>query len=75
MKNSSWARSLVLISQLGISMIIPILLCTLIGVFLDNKIHSEPWLTIIFILLGVGAAFRNMFYMTSKEMKKGKKDE
>ncbi|WP_083258616.1 AtpZ/AtpI family protein [Cellulosilyticum sp. I15G10I2] len=71
MKNSSWARSLMLVSQLGISMVTPILLCTLLGVFLDNKMNTEPWLTIVLIILGVGGAFRNLFYIVGKEIKKG----
>lgn len=75
MKKARWTRSLVLVSQLGISMITPILACTLIGAFLDNKLNTSPWFLIVFILLGVGAAFRNLFYIVGKEIKKGEKDE
>ncbi|MDF2595402.1 MAG: putative synthase protein [Clostridia bacterium] len=75
MKRNNWARSLMLISQLGISMITPILLCTAIGIFLDDKTNKAPLFTILFILLGVGGAFRNLFYITGKEIKKGEKDE
>ena len=75
MKMGSWAKGLSLISQLGITMITPILICTLIGVFLDEKIHSSPIFTIVFILLGVAAAFRNLFYHTNKQIKKEDKNE
>lgn len=75
MKISSWAKNLSLISQLGITMITPILICTFIGIFIDEKINTPPIFTIIFILLGVGAAFRNLFYHTSKQIKKEDRHE
>lgn len=75
MKHNSYLRVLSLVSQLGISMAVPILLCVLLGAYLDNKTGREPLFTIIFILLGVGAAFRNLFYIVGKEAKKGEKDE
>ena len=75
MKISSWAKSLSLISQLGITMITPISICTFIGIFIDEKVKTAPIFTIIFIILGVGAAFRNLFYYTSKQAKKEDKHE
>lgn len=75
MKKANFARSLALVSQLGISMITPIIICILTGNFLDDKFNTSPWIMVISIFLGVGAAFRNLFYMVGKEMKKGKKDE
>lgn len=48
-----------LISQLGISMIAPVILCTLAGVYLEEK-FSFP-LTIPFIILGILAGGRNVY--------------
>lgn len=64
------AKALSLISQLGINMITPILICTFIGVYIDEKTNKTPLFTIIFILLGTGGAFRNLFYHTSKQIHK-----
>ena len=50
-----------LISQLGISMIGPIILCTLLGVFLDKKLGVA--LTIPLIILGVLAGARNVYVL------------
>jgi len=50
-----------LISQLGISMIAPILLCTVAGVYLDDKFSLS--LTIPFIIMGVVAGFRNAYVL------------
>lgn len=54
-------KTLALISQLGISMIVPILLCTAIGVYLDEK-FSLP-LTIPLIVLGILAGGRNVYVL------------
>ena len=75
MKSSTLAKALSLISQLGINMITPILICTFIGVYLDEKMSTTPLFTIIFILLGTGGAFRNLFYHTSKQIRKDQKNK
>ena len=75
MKQNNWVRCLSLISQVGISMLVPILLCILFGAFLDSKTEKTPLFTVIFIFLGVGGAFRNLFYIVGKEIKKGEKHE
>ncbi|WP_242948878.1 AtpZ/AtpI family protein [Asaccharospora irregularis] len=60
-----------LISQLGLMMIIPILGCTFIGKYLDDKLNTRPVLVLIFLLLGVGGAF-NGVYKTLKVYTKRK---
>ena len=75
MKKSAWVRGLSLLTQLGVVMITPILICTFVGVFLDKITQKEPLFTIIFLLLGVGGAFRNLFYHTTKQAKKIEKED
>ncbi len=75
MKKKAWARGITLITQLGIVMVTPILICTFIGIFLDRLTYKEPLFTIIFLLLGIAAAFRNLFYHTSKQAKMIEKEE
>ncbi|WP_010166751.1 AtpZ/AtpI family protein [Candidatus Epulonipiscium viviparus] len=62
-----------LVSQLGFTMIIPIFLCFFVGIFLDRITNLSPLFLIISIFLGVGAAFRNMFFIILRETKKGAK--
>lgn len=65
-----------LISQLGISMIAPVILCTLAGVYLEDK-FSIP-LTIPFIILGILAGGRNVYALlrhASKTIAESKEDE
>ena len=64
-------ETLALISQLGLSMVVPILLCTYLGVWLENK-TSFPF-TIIFIVLGILAGVRNVYALLKKYL--GKKSE
>lgn len=75
MKNKNLSKGLSMITQLGFTMITPILICTFIGVFIDEWSHKTPLFTIIFILLGTAAAFRNLFYHTMKQVKKDSKDK
>ena len=71
----SWVQAISLVTQLGYTMIIPILICTIIGSFIDDAAGKQPLFTIIFLLLGVAGAFRNLFYLTNKEIKKVNKKE
>lgn len=68
-------RTLALISQLGISMVVPVLLCTLFGVFLEGK-FSVP-VTIPMIILGVLAGGRNVYVLVrhANEDSEDDKDE
>lgn len=79
MKKKPWLNSLGLITQLGIAMVTPILICLFIGIFLDDCMHKTPLFTIIMLILGTAAAFRNLFYQVTKQIKKNerenKKDE
>lgn len=45
----------------GLEMGASVALGYFIGNFLDKKFDSSPWLTIIFFILGVVAAFRLLF--------------
>ena len=53
-----------MISQVGISMVVPILLCTYVGVWLEEK-FDFPW-TVIMIVVGVLAGVRNVIAMMKR---------
>ncbi len=50
-----------LITQVAFVMVIPIFLCFFVGIYLDEKLGTSPLFLVVFILLGVGASFRNLF--------------
>jgi len=70
--NSKILKSLSLVSQLGLMMAVPIFLCMLLGIFLDNVFGTKVVFLIIFTILGVLSAFRNLFVFG---LKMGKKDD
>lgn len=62
--NKSVYTTLALISQLGISMIVPIFLCTFVGVKLDEK---YGWATTIpLIIVGVLSGARNVYVLVKR---------
>lgn len=58
-------RSLTLITQFGINMLVPIFLCTAVGIYIGRKFSIE-WITIPFFMIGAIAGFRNIFIMAKK---------
>lgn len=76
MKNNkdykSALKNLALISQIGMSMISPILLGVFIGQFIDKKLGTQGVFAIIFIILGAGGGFMNLFKITGTKKDKRK---
>lgn len=64
-KNKNSLANLALITQIGLSVITPILLGVYIGQFVDKKVGTNGVFSIIFILLGVGGGFMNLFKLAS----------
>lgn len=53
-------RELAYYSSLGFSVALSIFIGLGIGVWLDGKFDTSPWLTLIFLGAGIAAAFRNI---------------
>ncbi len=67
-------ESFVFIMQFGINMIVPILMCTALGVYLSDK-TGHKILVVPLFFIGAIAGFRNIFIMAKKVYdKKEKKD-
>lgn len=64
-------QSLVQITQFGLYMIIPILLCTFIGIWLDRWLKTS-FLVIIFFFLGAAAGGRNIYIFARQIFDKDK---
>lgn len=65
-------KSLSLISQVGFLMAIPIIGCILFGNFLDRAFGTGPLFLVIFTILGMLSAFRNLYVIAMKGSKKRK---
>lgn len=62
LKKRNWRdiKDLAYFSSLGLQVALSIFIGYGIGNYLDAKFQTNPWLTIIFFLLGIAAAFRNI---------------
>lgn len=63
-------ENLVLISQIGISMLVPILGGALLGIFIDKKLDTGIIFFAIFIILGIISAFMTLFKITAGSNKR-----
>lgn len=66
-------RSFAMVSQIGISMMVPIFLCGTIGWWINRLTGMQVWF-LLMLFLGIGAAFRSVYMITksfySEDMKK-----
>lgn len=72
MKNNNYKdtfKNLTLISQIGLSVITPILFGVFLGQFIDKKVGTNGIFSLIFILLGTGGGFMNIFKLTKGKRK------
>jgi len=58
-------RSLVLVTQFGINMLVPICMMTALGIFLDNQFGTSFWMVILFFI-GAVAGGQNIYKMAKK---------
>lgn len=61
--NKSVAKSLTMISQVGISMLVPIFLCCMLGMFLEDKFGWPAFIPMF--ILGALAGMRNVYVLIS----------
>lgn len=54
-------------SSVGIQLVLSTFVGFAIGYFLDNFFKTFPWLTIIFLCIGIFAGFRELFRVAQKQ--------
>jgi ATP synthase protein I len=59
-------KSLVQVSSVGIGMAVAIFGSAFVGYLLDRYFTTTPLLSIVFLLLGVAAGFRNFFRLVKR---------
>lgn len=67
-------RSLAMVSQFGINMLVPIFLCSFAGIWLDKKFETSFFM-ILFFFIGALAGFRNVYLFAKKIDQKDKLHE
>lgn len=70
--NHSVYHSLSLIMQFSINMLVPIFMCSFLGMYMDKKFGTSFWFVLLFFV-GALAGFRNIFVLAKKiyEQKEG----
>ena len=63
--NKKVYQALMMISQFGINMLVPIFICSFAGMFLDRKFGTSFWAVVLFFV-GALAGFTNVFRFAKK---------
>ena len=58
--NKNVYQALTMITQFGINMLVPIFICSFVGIFLDWKFGTSFWMVTLFFV-GALAGFTNVF--------------
>lgn len=61
-----YIRELAYYSSLGLQVALSIFIGLAIGVYLDRRFDFYPWLTLVFLGLGIAAGFRNIWLAIRK---------
>lgn len=56
-------------SSIGIAMVMAVLGCLLLGNYLDRKFDSGYVFTIVFLLIGISAGFRNIYVLIKRNFR------
>jgi ATP synthase protein I len=67
MPDKSFSKQLLQASSIGINLVLSTFVGLAIGYGLDSLFHSSPWLTIIFLILGIIAGFRELLRLANKQ--------
>lgn len=63
--NKTVYHALMMITQFGVNMLVPIFLCSFLGMFLDRKLGTSVWM-VVFFFVGALAGFTNVFRFAKK---------
>ncbi|HKJ04207.1 MAG TPA: AtpZ/AtpI family protein [Geopsychrobacteraceae bacterium] len=63
-------KTLGFLSSVGITMVASTFIGLAMGYYLDKWLGTDPWLTLIFLLLGIVSGFRNIYILTAREVRR-----
>lgn len=68
-------KTIGLVSSMGISVALAIIIGVVIGRQLDKWFGTHPWFFFIFLFFGIAAGFRNIYIIAGREIRKDEKDK
>ncbi|MHB8059098.1 MAG: AtpZ/AtpI family protein [Desulfuromonadaceae bacterium] len=63
-------QSLAMVSSMGISVVLAIAIGVWFGLTLDRWFGTKPWFFYIFMFIGIAAAYKNVYVIAGKEIRK-----
>lgn len=66
-------RTLSLITQLGIHVMVPVFLCLFVGIWIDKKFGTST--VLVFLFLGILAGGRNAYILAKGVINENERDE
>lgn len=64
-----YIREMAYFSSIGLSVALSIFIGLAIGLWLDRKFDTSPWLMIVFLVMGIVAGYRNIGLAIRKNRK------
>ncbi len=58
-----------LVTQIAINVLVIVFGCFFLGKFLDGVLNTSPWLMLLFLILGILSAFRNIYVVSMRALK------
>lgn len=63
-------QSLAMVSSMGISVVLAIAIGVWFGLTLDRWFGTKPWFFYIFMFIGIAAAYKNIYVIAGREIRK-----
>lgn len=64
-----YLRELAYYASLGLQVALSIVIGLAVGVYLDGRFKTNPWCTLIFLIMGIAAGYRNIGLAIKKTRK------
>ncbi|MBI5561420.1 MAG: AtpZ/AtpI family protein [Deltaproteobacteria bacterium] len=61
-------RGVSMLASMGITMVACTFIGLLIGIYIDRHFDTNPWFTLIFLILGIAAGFKNIYTAARKHV-------
>ncbi len=74
-KDRKFYRMLGILSTVGITLVVATVIGYFAGSWLDRRFDTYPWLTLVFLLLGIAAGFKNLFEQARKILRMDDQDD
>ena len=65
-RDRGFFKGLAMLASMGIAMVVSTFIGLIMGIYLDKYFGTKPWLTLIFLIFGIAAGFKNIYTLSRK---------